>query len=102
MKKIISIMLVAAVVASCNKSGSTDKKSELENLKKQQSELKEKIAKLESEMAISDTSKSDKGKIVAVTQMQPSPFMHYIEVQARVEGDQDVNLSAQVPGTIKL
>ena len=37
-------MLAAAVLASCSESGSTDKKSELENLKKQQAELKEKIA----------------------------------------------------------
>ena len=101
MKKIILILLAAVVVVSCNKSGSTDKKSELENLKKQQSELKEKIAKLESELAVADTNPSNKGKIVAVTKMQPVKFMHYIEVQARVEGDQDVNLSPQVPGTIR-
>jgi membrane fusion protein (multidrug efflux system) len=100
MKKILTIMLAAAVVVSCSKSGSTDKKSELENLKKQQAELKEKISKLESEMALTDSSKAGKGKIVGVTQMQPAPFMHYIEVLARVEGDQDVNLSPQVPGTI--
>jgi len=93
-------MLAAAVVVSCNKSGSTDKKTELENLKKQQTELKEKIAKLESELAVGDSTATNKGKIVAVTQMQPVKFMHYIEVQARVEGDQDVSLSPQVPGTI--
>jgi RND family efflux transporter MFP subunit len=100
MKKILTIMLVAAVAVSCSKSGSTDKKSELENLKKQQAELKEKIAKLETELAVNDSAATDKGKLVAVTQMQPTPFMHYIEVQARVEGDQDVTMSAQVPGTI--
>jgi len=100
MKKIVPIILIAAVVASCSKSGSTDKKTELDNLKKEQAELKEKISKLEAEMAVNDTSGADKGKIVAVTQMQPIRFMHYIEVQARVEGDQDVNISPQIPGTI--
>ncbi|CAN5414482.1 efflux RND transporter periplasmic adaptor subunit [soil metagenome] len=100
MKKIIAFALVAAVVVSCGKSGPADKKSELENLKKQQAELKEKITKLEAEVALTDSSKESKGKMVAVTSMQPIPFMHYIEVQAKVEGDQDVNLSPEMPGTI--
>ncbi len=100
MKKLIALFLVAAVVTSCSKSGSTDKKSELENLKKQQAELKEKIIKLESEIALTDSSKDIKGKMVAVTNMQPTSFMHYIEVQARVEGDEDVSLSPDMPGTV--
>ncbi len=100
MKKIITFVLVAAVVASCSKSGSTDKKTELESLKKQQAELKDKIIKLEAEVALTDTSKDTKGKMVAVTDMQPKPFMHYIEVQAKIEGDEDVNVAAEMPGTV--
>lgn len=100
MKKIISLFLVTAVIVSCSKSGSTDKKSELENLKKQQAELKEKISKLESELALTDSAKDAKGKMVAVTDMQPKSFLHYIEVQAKVEGNEDVNLSAEMPGTV--
>ena len=100
MKKIISLFLVAVIAVSCSKSGSTDKKSELDKLKKQQAELKEKIAKLEAELSITDSSKINKGKMVAVTDIQPTPFMHYIEVQAKVEGDQDVSLSAEMPGTV--
>ena len=100
MKKITSLFLIAAVVISCSKSGSTDKKTELEGLKKQQAELKEKISKLEAEIALTDSSGTVKGKLVAVTDMQPKPFMHYIEVQAKVEGDEDVNLSPEMPGSV--
>ncbi|MCX6274241.1 MAG: efflux RND transporter periplasmic adaptor subunit [Bacteroidetes bacterium] len=100
MKKIIALFLVASVVISCGKSGSTDKKSELENLKKQQAELKEKINKLESEIALTDTSKDEKGKMIAVTSLEAKPFMHYIEVQAKVEGDEDVSLSPEMPGSV--
>lgn len=100
MKKIFTLVLIAAVAIACNKSGSTDKKSELENLKKQQAELKDKIAKLEAEMMLTDSSGNSKGKMVAVTAVQPKQFMHYIEVQAKVEGDEDVNLSPEMPGTV--
>jgi membrane fusion protein (multidrug efflux system) len=100
MKKIIALFTVASVIASCSQSGSTDKKTELEKLKKEQAELKEKISKLESELAITDTSKKEKGKMVAVTDIQPTSFMHYIEVQAKVEGDEDVSLGAEMPGTV--
>ena len=100
MKKVIPFILAAVVIVSCSKSGSTDKKSELDNLKKQQAELKDKISALEAELASKDSSKDEKGKMVAVTDMQPKQFMHYIEVQAKVEGDEDVNLSPEMPGTV--
>src|SRR5688572_23175313 len=100
MKKILSFLLVASVIASCSESGSTDKKSELANLKKQQAELKERIAKLESELSLTDSTSADKGKLIAVTDMKPTPFIHFIEVQARVEGEQDISLSAEMPGTV--
>ena len=32
--------------------------------------------------------------------MKPQPFTHFVEVQAKVEGDEDVNVSAQTPGTV--
>lgn len=99
MKKLIALFLVAVFVSSCGESG-TDKKSELEALKKQQAELKEKISKLEDEIALTDSTKAVKGKLVAVTSVEPTAFLHYIEVQAKVEGDEDVSLSPDMPGTV--
>jgi membrane fusion protein (multidrug efflux system) len=95
-KKIITLSLVA-VIAGCSKPSSNDKQAELDSLKKVQAGLKEKIVKLEAE--IGDTTKT-KTKLVAVTEMQKQPFTHFVEVQAKVEGDEDVMVSAQMPGTV--
>src|SRR5258705_5298225 len=96
----LSLLLVAAVVISCSKTPDAEKKAELEKLKKEQGDLKGKIAKLEEELAKSDTTKEAKVKIVSATDMAPQTFTHYIEVQAKVEGDEDVSLSAEMPGTV--
>src|SRR5690349_10472807 len=95
----LSIILIAATVVSCNQVPAGDKRSELESLKKEQADLKDKIAKLEEDLAKNDTAKN-KQKIVAATEMMPQTFTHFIEVQAKVEGDEDVTLSAEMPGTV--
>ncbi len=100
-KNSISLILIAATVIACNQSPAGDKRAELEALKKQQAELKDKIARLEEDLAKSDTSKKDdKSKIVTATEMLPQTFTHFIEVQAKVDGDEDVTLSAEMPGTV--
>lgn len=99
-KYFLSTIFIAAIVVSCNQSPAGDKREELDGLKKQQAELKDKIAKLEEEVSKNDTTKNNKIKIVSATPMAPQTFTHFIEVQAKVEGDEDVNLSAEMPGTI--
>src|SRR5689334_16843904 len=99
-KYFLSTIFIAAIVVSCNQSPAGDKREELDGLKKQQAELKNKIAKLEEEVSKNDTTKNNKIKIVSATPMAPQTFTHFIEVQAKVEGDEDVNLSAEMPGTI--
>lgn len=99
---IIKSILAGATVtllAACG-GQAVDKKTELENLKKDQASLKEKIAKLEAELALTDTTKKAKGKNVAISEMQQSAFVHYIEVQAKVEGDEDVSISPETMGTV--
>ena len=107
MKKIILsstvILLLAACGAGNNKSDVAGMKTQLENLKKQQSLIREKISMLEVQLAILDTStkREEKLKFVGVTEMIPKDFNHYIEIQAMVEGDEDVSVNAELPGTIK-
>ena len=101
MTNYLSVILIIVTIISCNKSPAGDKRAELDALKKQQAELKEKIITLEEEIAKSDTSsKDDKSKIVSATEMIPQTFIHFIEVQAKVDGDEDVSLSAEMPGTV--
>mgnify|MGYP003328058216 CR=1 FL=1 len=37
---------------------------------------------------------------MAVTVMQAAPFRHFVEIQGRVEGDEDVMIGAEMPGTV--
>src|SRR5260221_145690 len=101
MKKIFLPGLLLLFFYSCShNSGSTDKRTELEKLKKEQSQLKEKISKLEEELSKENNTADDKSKIVAVTEIKPELFHHYIEVQAKVEGEEDVLLSAETMGNV--
>lgn len=97
MKNIFILLIAASVVVSCSSGSGTDKKTELENLKKEATAIQDKIAKLEEQLK--DTT-ADDAKQIAITVMQPATFEHYIEVQARVDGDENVDVSPEMPGTV--
>jgi len=100
---ILNILLVSVVLmASCNKSNNNDKSAQLKELKQQQSELKDRIAALELEIKNSDTTtNSDRqGKLISVTTISPDTFLHFIEIHGRVEGDQDIMVSAETMGNV--
>ncbi|MES2593479.1 MAG: efflux RND transporter periplasmic adaptor subunit [Bacteroidota bacterium] len=97
MKKIFLIPGLALLMVACN--SGTDKKTELENLKKQESELKSKIAVLESELNQGNDSVAT-GIAVAVVSLKPETFKNYIDVQGRVDADENVGISTEMPGTI--
>ena len=99
MKNLLYILPIGIAFAfsSC---GTPDKKAELEDLKKQQSEIKDKIATLEAELSKSGDQKKVAGRDVAITTVEPAPFSHLIEVQAKVEGDENVMVSPETPGML--
>jgi len=99
-KILFSILIIAGLIACGGKSKPGDKRAELDSLKNKQAEISKKIADLEASLSLNDSTSALKAKIVAVTEMQPSTFKHCIEVQAKVEGDRDVQLSAEAMGTI--
>jgi membrane fusion protein, multidrug efflux system len=96
-KTIIFLMLVMLAVA-CSKPA--DKKSELAKLKKQHDELTVKIKALEAELQVSDTAKANKVTAVSVTEAKPVVFNHYLEVQGKVDGEDNIAVTAQMAGSI--
>jgi RND family efflux transporter MFP subunit len=99
--KFFVLLITAATLASCG--GKTDsnaelkeKKTKLEELKKQQSKIESDITALEKEVLKLDTSaaKSEKSKLVALTTVKPATFSHYIDLQGKVEA---VNISYVTP-----
>jgi RND family efflux transporter MFP subunit len=101
MKKVIYSAVIAftLVLAACHNAGQPkDKKAKLEALKKQQTEIQQQIADLEKELNIADTSAAS--TVVGVTAAQPSVFKHYLEVQGRVESDENIFVVPRAMGVL--
>jgi membrane fusion protein (multidrug efflux system) len=97
MKKIFLIPSLAIAMIACN-SGGDDKKAQLDDLKKQDADIRSKITALEDELAVKDT--TPKGLAVSVLSLKSEIFKNYIDVQGRVDADENVALSSEMPGTI--
>ena len=106
MKKQHIVLLLLMLAAGCkphtdNKGGKVEAdKAKLADLKKQDGDLRDKIQALE------DTIKAEGGKEiktikVGVQDIAMQPFRHYVEVQASVYGQDNINVNAQMPGVIK-
>jgi membrane fusion protein (multidrug efflux system) len=91
-KSIIFLILVVLAVA-CSKP--TDKKAELAKLKKQHDELSIKIKNLETELMVTDSTTA-----VSITEAQPVEFNHFLEVQGKVDGEDNIAITAQMAGSI--
>ncbi len=79
-----------------------DKETQLAELKKEQAEIAGKIAQLENELQKEGkgTKQTVAAVPVSVVAVQPETFRHYLEVQGRVDFDQNVMVSAKVPGVL--
>ena len=95
-----AIIFVALVVFAVACGSSVDKKAELAKLKKQHDELAVKIKKLESELQIGDSTTKSKVTSVSVTEAKAQEFNHYLEVQGKVDGEDNIAVSAQMAGAI--
>ncbi|MBC7452016.1 MAG: efflux transporter periplasmic adaptor subunit, partial [Cytophagales bacterium] len=84
---------MALLVMACAK---PDKKADLEKLKAQQSELNEKITKLEDEIKKEDTTAEANTKYIVVgfEELKKKSFTHYLEVQGKIDSDKNVDISS--------
>lgn len=96
MKRIIPIALVAIavfVMASCGNSSKdknaelNEKKKELEKLKKEKGDLDAKVRKLEADISDLDTASAQLRKLVTTAPVTTQDFIHYIELQGKVDAD---------------
>lgn len=90
-------------LVSCGSNSTLDqKKKELDKLKSEQASINEKIKKLAEEISVLDTAaiKGNKEKTVAVTKIVPGYFQHSIDVQGRVDGDENIAISAKMGGPV--
>lgn len=91
--KIIAVFSAFILLASCGGASKDEvakqvaaKKAEVENLKTEQKSLADQIEKLEKEIIKLDPSqKKENPKLVAITSIQPGSFIHYIDLQGRID-----------------
>ena len=109
-KYFLGLLLAGFVAASCGSSGKdakgdlNDKKAALEKLKKEQASTNDEIRKLEAEIAVLDTSAAriSNAKLVAVMPLATQDFVHYIDLQGRIDAENVSYVSPRLgPGLVK-
>lgn len=96
MKKLLFSALITLLFSACN-NAPKDKPTQLAELKKQQAEINSSIAKLENEIG----EKQEKiYKEVSIVDVAASTFKNYIEIQGKVDAEQNVQVNSQTPGVI--
>ncbi len=103
-KVIIAIIsIISIILTSCGGGNAIEKKqAQLEKLKAEQADLAIKVKNLEDEIKAGGVTIEKREKIVnvAVTNVETSNFKHFIDVQGRVDGDENTTISAKVPGLV--
>ena len=99
MKRLI-ILSSVLFLAACGKNEPTDKSARLEELKKQQAEINTEIRKLETELAKEGKGNEEKSRDVVASEVSYSHFTHYIEIQGKVEADENITVTSKMPGTV--
>ncbi|CAN5426387.1 efflux RND transporter periplasmic adaptor subunit [soil metagenome] len=105
MKKLLLIPSLTLLLIACG--SGDDKKAQLEALKKEESDLRTEMSGLQEKIdtvlakqkrLIGDSVET--GISVSVLTLKTEIFKNFIDVQGRVDADQNVSLSSEMPGTI--
>ncbi len=96
MKKLALIAGIILFVFACK----PDKKAKLDKLKKQHDEISQQIKALENELNVGEDKNNEKVKLVTLNEIKKQPFNHYIEVQGKLDGDDNVTVTSKSPGVV--
>jgi membrane fusion protein, multidrug efflux system len=94
MKRTLFILGLLIFAIACS---SPDKKAKLDKLKKEHDQIANQIAALEKEMRTSDPAPAT---IVGIQPLYKQEFNHYIEVQGRVDGNENIGVSPRTNGVV--
>ncbi len=97
LKKAISYQLVAISLFAASCGGAEDPKAELAKLKKEQADTQAKIATLEAKTGPGEAAPATP---VSVMNAKPESFKSYLEVQGRVDFDQNATVGSRAAGTL--
>jgi len=94
MKKSLFILGILIMAIACS---SPDKKTKLEKLKKEHDQIAGQIASLEKELNANDKTQVT---LVSAELLTLQPFYHYIEVQGRIDGNENIGVSPRAAGVV--
>lgn len=96
--QVLALGWALVMLSSCG-SKSLDKAAQLAALKDQKAKLEAEIATLEKEVGGADGN-VQRIKTVGLTEVSTGVFRHYIDLQGRVDAEENVSVTAKMPGTL--
>lgn len=104
MKKLIFISIITIAMAACSNQEAQDGqlaqlRAEKDSLKTVHEEIGARIAELDEQIALLDTTK--KLTLVTTQSIIPSTFNHYFEVQGSIESEKNTMVYPEASGTIR-
>jgi len=97
MKKILYIPAALVLLVAACTSKPKDKKTELADLQKQQAEINAKVVKLQAEVGGADSGKTTDVSVVAI---KTGTFTNYVQIQGKIDAQDNVTAYPQTAGTI--
>ncbi|MCU0401266.1 MAG: efflux RND transporter periplasmic adaptor subunit [Algoriphagus sp.] len=101
--KLLPLLALSIVVASCATDGLDAKKAELESLKSQLSQINTQIKALEEEITKEDpefAAANKKSLLITTAAAKKGEFTHYVEVTGSVLSKKNVSISSETVGRI--
>jgi len=97
-----NLLLIAGLsfLIACSSSDIDKKKGELDKLKKDAETLNAQISTLEAEIAATDTTRKEKVRLVVVEPIATTTFKSYVQVQGKVDADENVSLASETGGAV--
>ncbi|TGE05317.1 efflux RND transporter periplasmic adaptor subunit [Hymenobacter fodinae] len=92
-----ALLLTLGLLTAC---GDKDPKAELAKLKQEQAANQAKIAELEAKTGAKAEGEAAQTTPVSVIKVAPESFKSYLELQGRVDFDQNANVAARAAGTL--
>jgi len=98
--KLFLIVLAAGLWSCGGEAPEGDPLVKLNSLKEERAQLESQIAALEQELEASGAI-DKKLRTVALTPVEKAGFRHYIDLQGKVEAEETVMATSQIPGTLR-
>ncbi len=93
------LLSVAAIMLFACGQGAKDPAAQLAKLKEQKAKIEAQIAELEKQ-AGEGAEETRKIKALGISQLETTVFRHYIDLQGKVDAEDNVPVTAKMPGTL--